>query len=302
MTRIAEYPAGDLAALLPRLAPDANKYTRGKVIFVGGCTRYAGAACLACEAAARMGAGYVEAHCSEDAVVALHVRIPSVVALRWDGSICGRLKGSPHPRSCLVGPGMDAADRAQMELVQSVLDSCEPALVVDGGALAQAASESGREALRARAGQGRATVLTPHGGEAARLAQAASLAAPADGADEQQLAAFALDLARAYGATVLLKGPVSFVACAPQAARPPDRRPVYAMRRGTPALAKAGTGDVLAGMVASLLAQGLEAPDACILAAALHAEAARAAAERLGEAAVCAEDVLAAIPQAIRVL
>ncbi len=302
MIRIVERPAGELAALLPRLVPDANKYTRGQLIFVGGCTRYAGAACLACEAAARMGAGYVEAHCSEEAAAALHARIPSVVALCWNDVICDQLKGSKHPRACLVGPGINAADRTQMTLVQNVLDSCELALAVDGGALAQVAFKSGRRALRARAERGWVTVLTPHSGEAARLAEAVSLAAPASGADERQLATFAYDLAQAYGAVVLLKGPVSFVACAPQGGHPFDQYPIYAMRRGIPALAKAGTGDVLAGMVASLLAQGLEASDACILAATLHAEAARAAAEKLGEVAVCAEDVIAAIPRAIRVL
>ena len=71
------------------------------------------------------------------------------------------------------------------------------------------------------------------------------------------------------------------------------------MSDGASALAKAGTGDVLAGMAAALLAQGLAPVDACVLAAALHARAARAAEKRLTSICVTAEDVVAAIPEAI---
>ena len=127
------------------------------------------------------------------------------------------------------------------------------------------------------------TVITPHAGEAARLA--APLALPTD--DPAQLA---LLLSQAYGVTAMVKGPVTYIS---------DGETIVRMSDGTSALAKAGTGDVLAGMAAALLAQGLVPVDACVLAAALHARAARAAAKRLTSICVTAEDVVAAIPEAI---
>ena len=78
-----------------------------------------------------------------------------------------------------------------------------------------------------------------------------------------------------------------------------DGEQVVRMAEGTSALAKAGTGDVLAGMMGALLAQGLDPVDAGVLAATLHARAGRLAAERLTAICVCAEDVIEALPAAI---
>ena len=108
----------------------------------------------------------------------------------------------------------------------------------------------------------------------------------------QQIATAQL-LADAYAATVVLKGPETVVA------RGSD---TYLMDKGTPALAKAGTGDVLAGIIAAFLAQGISPVQAAVLGARLHADAGNEAARRLGVVSVIPEDVIDCIPAAIREL
>lgn len=146
------------------------------------------------------------------------------------------------------------------------------------------ASDKGRRLMRRRFVNGWPTVITPHAGEAARLA--APLDLPTD--DPERLARL---LALAYGAIAVVKGPDTFIS---------DGDEVVRVTEGTAALAKAGTGDVLAGMLGALLAQGLDPVDASVLAVTLHARAGRIAADRLTAISVTAEDVVAAIPLAIR--
>lgn len=294
---LQRYPAERLVELLPHPAADANKYTRGKLVFLGGSAAYPGAAFLACAAAQRSGVGYVLAHCASETVPVLRMQRPSVVVRSWGEMAPSEVRAQDgHPAACLIGCGMDGADDAQRHLVLDVLDACELPCVLDGGALAAVASDAGLRLCAEHARAGRSIILTPHGGEAAVLAAHAGIAMPPSGAAPARQAALARALSEAYAATVLLKGPVSIIACAssPTAS--------YLMDEGTPALAKAGTGDVLAGMAGALLAQGLDAADAAVLAATLHARAGRAAASHLGDISVCAEDVLEAIAETIRFL
>lgn len=290
MERAVAYADAALAALMPLPAPDANKYSRGKLALVAGSAEYPGAACLAALAAARVGAGYVEAFCAAEALPVLQGWRPSVVARPW-GALDAEALGEAarrHPVAVAVGPGLGGAAQEEAALVLRVLRRSPVPVLADGGALAVLASVEGRAAARERAERGWPLVLTPHGGEAARLARGARLA----GGEGPQ--ALAEALAAAFRCTVALKGPQTFVA-QPGAA-------TALMDRGTPALAKAGTGDVLAGAIGALLAQGLAPRDAAVLGAALHAEAGRAAAARLGVASVMAEDVAEALPQAIGAL
>ena len=100
-------------------------------------------------------------------------------------------------------------------------------------------------------------------------------------------------LADTYAATVVLKGPETVVA---------HGSDTYLMDKGTPALAKAGTGDVLAGIIAALLAQGLSPVQAAVLGTRLHADAGNEAARRLGVVSVIPEDVIDCIPVSIQEL
>ncbi|MCI8467984.1 MAG: NAD(P)H-hydrate dehydratase [Eggerthellaceae bacterium] len=288
MGAVEEWDDARLAALLPWPAPDANKYTRGVLAVVGGCARYPGAALLCAGAAQRAGAGYVRLAASREAVEAAHAWRPSLVAEPWDAWSPADLPAPRpgHPAAAVVGPGLDGADAQCARLAAAVLRGAEAPVLADGGALTALATGEGRQLAAERARDGRPLVVTPHAGEAARLARGARLdEAPDDPA------ALSAALARAYRCTCVLKGAVTYVS---------DGARVVRVARGTAVLAKAGTGDVLAGVIGALLAQGAAPLEAGVLGAALHAEAGRAAEERL--TAICAtpEDVAEALPEAVR--
>lgn len=290
-----------LAGSLPFPAVAANKYTRGKLTVIGGSSAYPGSACLASKAALLMGAGYVECVCSAQAVPLVRAFAPSLVVRRWDEVSVADLalgeSGAQHPKACTLGSGMEV-DGEQRIIAERIIDQCAQSLVMDGGALRMAAECEWRDHVRARAEQDWITIMTPHGGEAAALAKAAEVAVAAETACMEDQARYAQRLADAYQATILLKGPVSFIAS--PAYRGSERCAcVHMMDEGTPALAKAGTGDVLAGMVGALAAQGIEAHIACSLASFLHARAGCISEERVGIISVTAESVLEALPASI---
>lgn len=283
---IWKYSDAKLRAAMPELRADANKYTRGKLTVIAGSKRYPGAAALAAVAGQRMGAGYTEVICSPQAVGVVRVASPSLVVRSWK-----KLRASDfpcsregHPAACVVGPGFDPADDACVDATLRALKKTRSPLLVDGGALSILATERGRELLRRRFELGLQTVATPHMGEAARLAAPFSLPT-SDPAELSRL------LSLAYGAIVLVKGPKSYVS---------DGEQIAVVSDGSAALAKAGSGDVLAGMIGALLAQGAGPFDACVLGATLHAWAGCAAAADLTETCVVAEDVPRYLPAAIK--
>lgn len=284
----------DLASCLPWPAADANKYSRGKAVVVAGSAAYPGAACLAAHATERVGAGYTEVFCAPEAVPVLHGFRPTLVVRSWDAWASDAIpqvrSDERHPCAVLLGSGMEGDDPDQRRLALRVLASAEAPVLVDGGALAALGTDEGRAASRERAASGLPIVITPHGGEAARLAEALGLV-PEEGE------ALARSLSDALGVTVVLKGPDTFIA-EPGA----SVQDAFVMNQGTSALAKAGTGDVLAGMIAGLLAQGLAPLAASALGAMLHAEAGRQAAADLTAIAATALDVVDRIPAAIRAL
>ena len=279
-----------LAALAPWPDPQANKYTRGKLSLVAGAAAYPGAACLAGAAAERAGAGYTEVFCAGESLLAVRSFRPSLVARDWREWHPARQEARRSDRTgaCVIGCGFDG-DARQRELVAETVRAATGPVLIDGGAIGLMADKAGQRLARDRAERGVGPlVLTPHGGEAARLARGAKLEGALGGPE------LAVGLARAYRALVVLKGPITFIADAEGI--------VETMDRGTAALAKAGTGDVLAGIIGALLAQGLAPRDAAALGCALHAEAGRAAAQELTEICVSAEDVIAALPQAVRAI
>ncbi len=287
-----------ITAAFPQLSPQANKYTRGKLTIIGGNREYPGAACLSSLAAYRIGAGYVQVFCDEHTTGIVQVRTPSVVARDWS-SLASQdmavLASSLHaPQAVVIGSGMNGADAFERDLVCAVVRRADCPVVADGGALGVLGSSEGMAACKERAGQASPLVLTPHFGEAKRLGENIELSAPQEN-DPDALACYAAKLAQAYEACVVLKGPQTYVALA-------DSETVFAMTHGCAALAKAGTGDVLAGMIGALLCQGVEVLDAACIATSLHAEAARLSAEALCATSVMAEDVIDHLPFAIKQL
>ena len=295
---MTEFTDARISHLLPFPAEDANKYTRGFLTVIGGSAPYPGAICMASKAAYMVGAGYVEAVASDEALPILRAYNVEAVARsfgEWDIST-SRLaaKKAGHPCACLIGSGLDPNDKVAREIFVSVLDVCRHPTVIDGGAIGWLASEEGRSLASACAARKAPLVVTPHMGEAARLAAPLVIKPPDESdAGAQELASYAEELSQAYCATVVLKGPDTYISS-------PDSSPVVVMKQGTAALAKAGTGDVLAGMIAGILAQGLEPLNAATLGATLHARAGIEASIKMSEISVGAPDVIAYIPSAIR--
>ncbi|WP_430542323.1 NAD(P)H-hydrate dehydratase, partial [Streptomyces malaysiensis] len=235
----------DVAALLPRPSAESDKYRRGVVGVVAGSARYPGAAVLAVSGALRGGAGAVRyVGPAADTVIA---RFPETLVHSGPPAKAGRVQ------SWVVGPGLGDGAAAKHSL-EDVLASDVPVLVdADGLHLLPAGSD-----LRKREA---ATVLTPHAGEAAAL-----LGVSREEVEAGRLAAVRA-LAERYGATVLLKGSTTLVAA--------EHQPVRVNPTGVGWLATAGSGDVLSGLIGSLLATGLPARDAASVGAYLHGLAAR---------------------------
>jgi len=274
-----------LALQLPYPAPDANKYSRGKLFAFAGSEAYPGAALLAADAALISGAGYVQVVTEKNVVPLVIAHRPSLVATDSSDWTAERFQESRKGKPCayLVGSGFDPNDPAARRQVFDVLAYAKAPVLIDGGGLAFLTSLDGKSLLESRGRQGYPTVLTPHTGEAARLSAFFA------GDDE----ALAQKLVNEFRATIVLKGPVTYVC---------DGENAYRMDKGTSALAKAGTGDVLAGMIGAFLAQGIEPFTACALGCRIHAQAGREAAAKRTAICVTAEDVIEAIPEAIRVV
>lgn len=270
----------DVADLLRRPTAESDKYRRGVVGVVAGSDRFVGAAMLAVGAAVHGGAGMVRLLSAGPVAAAVRQRWPEVVITvtpdepgRGGGDV---LAAAGRVQTWAAGPGMGTDDDAAA-LLRAVLASDVPVLVDADGLTVLAA----RRDLLPRTAP---TLLTPHAGELARLLAV-------DRADvEARRLHHARAAARELGVTVLLKGSTTVVAT-------PGGR-VAVNPTGTPWLATAGTGDVLAGLAGALLAQGLDPADAGIAAAYLHGLAARFAAD--GAAPIAASDVLHALPEAFR--
>jgi hydroxyethylthiazole kinase-like uncharacterized protein yjeF len=239
---------------------DAHKYRRGLVVVVAGSM--AGASRLAARAALHGGAGYVilaargAASGGPDAIVHRAVH---------DGNALAELLTDARIGAVLVGPGL-GRDDAAVDLLNAAVD-CDRDLMIDGDALTLLGSDAAHR-LRAR---GAATLLTPHAAEFSRMFEAG----------EDKITA-TLAAAQATGAAVIHKGPDTVVAW-------PDGKVVVASA-ASPWLSTAGTGDVLAGLVAARHAAGGSADEAVWL----HARAAR----RAGPA-FAADDLTAQIPAAL---
>ncbi|MGP1395864.1 MAG: NAD(P)H-hydrate dehydratase [Inquilinaceae bacterium] len=248
----------------PRPALDGHKYSRGHAVVVGGA-RMTGAARLAAQAARRVGAGLVTVAAPEQAVATYAAGPPGLLIERlgaWPD-----LMGDPRKSAVLIGPGAGGGP-ATRRYVLSALEAGK-ALVLDADSLTAFAGAPAD--LFAVVGD--KDVLTPHEGEFARLF-------PDLKGDKLTRARAA---AAASGGVIVLKGADTVIAA-------PDGR--AAINANAPAtLATAGTGDVLAGMVLGLRAQGMAAFDAAAAAVWLHGAAATAFGPGL-----IAEDVIDGIP------
>lgn len=260
----------NLPPALPAPAADTHKYARGIVLVLAG--EAGGAARLAARAALRAGAGLVRVVAASEAAAEHRARLDAVmVAEAEDAAALQALLADRRPTALVAGPGLGRDARAEA-LLGAALAS-DRAAVFDADAFSLRAGTP--EAFRRAA----ATVLTPHEGEFTRLFGTL----PGSRIDQARKAA------TDSGAVVVSKGADTVIAA-------PDGRAVV-NGHAAPWLATAGSGDVLAGIIAALLAQGLDAFDAACAGVWLHGDAGR----RCGPGCI-AEDLPEALPAVLRAL
>lgn len=237
---------------LPWPAPDAHKHARGRLGVVSGRAHQTGAARLAARAGLRIGAGVVRILCPPDAVAVIAPAIEAIMVGPF-GSPDALAREAEAMDAVVVGPaaGLDEGTVANIH----ALSRTGAALVIDADGLT---IFKGRTA-ELFAILDHDDVLTPHEGEFERLFP---------GLLAQGRGAAAAEAARRANAVVVLKGPQTVIAA-------PDGR-LRINRNGSPWLATAGTGDVLAGLIGGLLAQRMDSFDAASAAVWIHAAAAQA--------------------------
>ena len=295
----APFPAGAtkldddaVAGLIPARPVRGHKGSFGKLLVIAGSLDYAGAALLVCRAAGRAGAGLVTLAVPESLQPLFAAKVVEATTMGLPEDDVEEVDPEPalarildHEHDAIVvGPGLRPG-LATAELVRSLLATSTGAdaapIVLDAEALRSLATMDGWWE-----GERRPTVLTPHAGEFARL-RAGSGRLPADDgdlvADDEARLAAALGAASAWRSVVVLKGARTIVAA-------PDGTASIAPFEN-PALATGGTGDVLAGAIGSLLAQGLEPFAAARLGVYLHGLAGDAGRERFGDAGMLASDL-----------
>lgn len=273
----------------PRRHAGSTKFDSGVVVVVGGSRGLTGAPVLAAMGAMRTGAGYVTIAAPAASEVAITARAPVEVMYAAlpdeDGALTPEavepaLEAAARAQAVVLGPGLGRRPGA-LEFARRLLARAEVPVVLDADGL-NALAGSFPGPLRSRPDQ---TVLTPHAGELSRL-----LGVESDDVKAKRLG-HARAAAAAAGACVVLKGDDTIVAAATG---------VEAVSRGgAPALATAGTGDVLSGVTAAMLARGLTGIRAACAAVHVHARAGRIAADRFGADAVSASDVVGALPAAL---
>lgn len=294
-TGVEMLDASFIRSLLPPRPLDSNKGTFGKVMVMAGSALYLGAAYLAAAAAARAGAGLVTLATTADRapfyatklVEATYHLLPPEEA-DPDARARSLLDALDGYRAIVLGPGLGQSDATRAFIVRLLMGIREmdgatrPRLIVDADGLNNlSAIERWWEQLPA------ATVITPHPGEMARLRGGERVSS--GGPDRL---AVARQCAHDWNLTVILKGACTLIAA-------PDGR-LRVNWPGNPALASAGTGDVLAGCVGGLLAQGMHPFDAASTAVYLHSRAGLLVSERIGDAGLLASDLLPELPVALR--
>ena len=271
-----------VAGVIPPIEPDSHKGKRRRVLVVGGARGMAGAVVLATRAASRSGIGMVRALVEEASLVPVQVSAVEATAASWPlvgADLSGLLEGC---HAVLVGPGLGRTPDAR-RLLETVLEVWQGPTVLDADAITLFESEI---PWLSAALAGRQALLTPHVRELARLV----------GTSDDDVVAnrfvVAQDAAHALGASILLKGVPTVITA------PTGESMVSAT--GTPALATAGSGDVLAGIAVTLLAQTGDSLKSGAAAAWIHGRAAEMANAGRSVRGVTIHDVLDALSQAWR--
>jgi hydroxyethylthiazole kinase-like uncharacterized protein yjeF len=276
-------------SLVPPRPKDSHKGTYGYLLVVAGSVGLTGAASLTCEAALRAGAGMVtlglprslnapmEARLVETMTIPLAETPKQTLSPDAFGDIA---EIAQRMQALAVGPGVSTNPDTQV-LVRRIVNEMELPMVIDADGLNALAGHT--EMLSARE---QPAIVSPHPGEMARLT---GLSISDIGETREKAAA---ESAQGWGVEVILKGAPSHVAT--------TDGELFVNTTGNPGMSTAGSGDVLTGILAALLCQGLGARDAAILGTYMHGLAGDCAAERFTEHGMIAGDMIACLPEVWR--
>lgn len=277
----------EMSHFYPKRSIAAHKYQAGKVAIIAGSKGFSGAAVLASTAALRSGAGLVRLAVPDSiGAIAETLSLETIVSYAPETAsggfaMAGKsiLEGLIDWANILaIGPGIGRAAET-IELVTELIPKIDKPLILDADGLFALATN-----LTCLEHRTTPTILTPHAGEFQNLLDAAGLKMQSNW---QSASAFA----KRYGCTVLLKGAPSVVAT--------PAGEVFVNSTGNPGMATAGSGDVLTGMIAGLLAQNQTLPGMLNYAMFKHGEAGDLARKKFGELSMIASDIINALPQVL---
>ncbi|MGI8659320.1 MAG: NAD(P)H-hydrate dehydratase [Candidatus Limnocylindria bacterium] len=279
-----------VATHLPARPARAHKGDFGRLLVVAGSTEYPGAAMLTALGAMRAGAGLVRVAAAESVAAQLAGLVPELTWMVLDEEAKGLIAPSGWRRvtneaanhdAVVIGPGLGSQPATQRRTKNLITGLRVPGVVDADGLNALAGGSNWWTGLAAT------LVLTPHPGEFARLTNAD---APSSDDDDARLTS-ARDAALRWQQVVVLKGANTVIA--------DPQGDVLRSDVSSPALATAGTGDLLAGVIGAFLAAGLAPMDAAGAGVAVHGAAGLLAEDRIGHAGVMARDIAALLPEAI---
>jgi hydroxyethylthiazole kinase-like uncharacterized protein yjeF len=293
-TRANQFLPGydDYRGMLPRRRREAHKNRFGKTLVLAGSTGLTGAAKLCAESALRSGAGMVTLGCPARLNAIFEAGLTEVMTVPLPDTPSGSLKSAAVTALeqsldwcdvVALGPGLGSEAETRGFVVELLKSGAHHPLVIDADGLNHLADDTA--VLKAYEHE---VVLTPHLGEFARLTGMAH-----DEISQNPVSAIT-QYAQAWGVVILLKGATTLVA------NPAGE--VYFNLTGNSGMATAGSGDVLTGLIAGFLGQGLDATQSAVLAAFVHGAAGDAAAARLGERGMTAGDLLERIPATMKEL
>lgn len=272
----------DVDRILPNRKTDAHKGDHGRILLLCGSKGYTGAAALAAMGALRSGAGlvYLAVPVSIYEIEAIKLNEPIVLPLPDEDGMLAESASEhikqllPQMDAVLIGPGLGRA-AGVFTAVKTVLEQFSGPVVVDADGINVIASH--KDILRGRTSH---TILTPHPGEFRRMWPLT-----------EDRVADAVSLAMDLGAIVVLKGHDTVIT---------DGKACYINPTGNPGMAVGGSGDVLAGIIVSLLGQGIAPLDAAACGAWLHGAAGDICAEDIGQYGMLPSDMVRVLPRLLK--
>ncbi|MFH1073648.1 MAG: NAD(P)H-hydrate dehydratase [Candidatus Firestonebacteria bacterium] len=278
----------DAGAFCPKRVLDLNKGRAGKILVVGGSAGLTGAPCLTAQSALRTGSGIVTVACAKGLNGIFEIKLTEVMTRplpqNIDGSLSSKaavllLEMMGHYDVLALGPGL-GKNKDTGKLVHNLIRKVKNPVVLDADGLNFISKDP--EVLKEKKG---VLVVTPHPGEMSRL-----MGCSVDMIQKYRVEA-SLKFAKKYNVITLLKGARTVIAL--------PSGEVYINSTGNPGMATAGAGDVLTGVIASIIGQGMEPGKAAIFGAFIHGLAGDFAREDKGECGLIASDIISNIPKAI---